>query len=270
MPRWLPDWRKLMAEALQVTLDPEGEGYVYLIADSHLGDRRAPSGEFFSMLEALPHAKLVVFLGDLFKVWLALPKFWDEEVRGILGGFENLRRRGTPILFVMGNREYFLPRNGAGAAARALPFDYIAQGACILTWGKRRYGMTHGDVINRKDHRHLKWRWITRGFWFEWLFRAMPGPLARAVAEWLERAAGKTNREIKITYPLEEIEAFAATALPGLDGFFVGHFHRDETISLEAGGPVLRIVPDWHSRRTVLRLDAAGELVPIHFGQAEE
>jgi UDP-2,3-diacylglucosamine pyrophosphatase LpxH len=268
MPSWMPDWRKLMEEAPEIAVPP-GEGFVYLIADSHLGDARAPTGEFFAMLSQLPQARLVVFLGDLFKVWLAMPKFWDRHTREILDGFANLRASGVPILFVVGNREFFLPADPATAHRRGLPFDHIVNGACVLRWGELRWGMTHGDVVNRRDHRHLKWRRISRSRAFEAVFKSMPGWLARNIANRLERAMAGANRDIKVQYPLDELQAFGAEVMGGLDGFFLGHFHRDEVIAVPGNKAPLRIVPDWHSRKIVLRLDRSGAITPVPFSSSQ-
>ena len=264
MPFWLPDWQKMMADAPEIEVPP-GDGFVYLIADSHLGDARSPTGGFFAMLHQLPRARMVVFLGDLFRVWLAMPKYWDRHTREILAGFEDLRESGVEILFVVGNREYFLPSNPATARRRGLPFDHIVTGACRLRWGKRSWGMTHGDVVNRRDKRHLKWRYISRSWVFEAIFRSMPGWLARDIAHRLERAMAGTNMLIKVQYPLSELEAFSEAVMGDLDGYFLGHFHRDEVITLPGHKAKLRIVPDWHSRKTVLRLDRAGRITPLPF-----
>ena len=264
MPYWSPDWQKMMAEAPEFEVPP-GEGFVYLIADSHLGDARSPTGGFFTMLHELPQAKMVVFLGDLFKVWLAIPKYWDRHTREILAGFDDLRKAGVAILFVVGNREYFLPTDQKTAEKRGLPFDHIATGACLLRWGGRRWGMSHGDVVNRQDERHLKWRYVSRSRLFEAFFRALPGWLARDIAHRLERAMAGTNKVIKVQYPLGELEAFHDAVIGDLDGFFLGHFHRDEVITRPGTKAELRIVPDWHSRKVVLRLSNSGEITYLPF-----
>ncbi len=263
VPAWMPDWEKLMAEAPEIPVNPEG-GYLYLIADSHLGDERAPVGEFFSMLASLPDARMVVFLGDLFRVWLALPHFWDDQVREILAGFQGLRDKGTALVFVVGNREFFVP-DPMRPTGRILPFDHIVRGACILAWGGHRYGLTHGDIVNREDHRHLRWRRFSRSYGIELIFRAMPGGMARGIAAWLERALAKTNREVKVTYPLGEIEAFAEAVMGNLEYFFLGHFHRDETVAVPGKAGILRIVPDWYSRKAVLRIAPGGEIVRLQY-----
>lgn len=262
MAKWRPDWRLLMETAPHLEVEAKG-GFVYLIADSHLGDARSPVEDFLPMLERLDDAALVVFMGDLFKVWLALPKFWDDQARALLAGFERLRAGGAPIWFVVGNREYFLPEDPGTAARRGLPFDRIVHQAAVMEWAGRRYGLTHGDLVNREDSQYLKWRRLSRSWPMEAAFRALPGPLARRIAAGLERSLANTNQQIKIAYPLHELQAFAAEAMEGLDGYFIGHFHRDEEIRPpwsveEDGGPVLRIVPDWFGTRKVLRLDREG------------
>ena len=269
MAKWRPDWRLLMETAPHLEVKANA-GFVYLIADSHLGDQRSPAEAFLAMLERLPDASLVVFMGDLFKVWLALPKFWDAQARALLAGFERLRASGVPIWFVVGNREYFLPKNLETAARRGLPFDQIVHEAAVMEWAGRRYGLTHGDLVNREDSQYLKWRRLSRGWPMEAAFRALPGAVARRIASGLERSLSNTNQQIKISYPLHELQAFAAEAMDGLDGYFIGHFHRDEEIrppgSVEGdGGPVLRIAPDWFSTRKVLRLDREGGVETLDF-----
>ena len=87
MTGWRPDWTALISEAPSLHLT-DSEGYVYLVADTHLGDARAPVPEFLDMLHGLENPTLVVLLGDLFKVWLALPKFWDDQIRTLLDELE--------------------------------------------------------------------------------------------------------------------------------------------------------------------------------------
>ncbi len=258
MPAWDPDWGALMRDAQPIALGDE-PGFVYLVADSHLGAAQAPPEGFIAMLRALPQARAVVFLGDLFQVWLGLPKFWDPSARAVLGAFGALRAQGVRIIFIVGNREFFLPATAEEARRRGLPFDWIVPGACVLTWHGRRYGLTHGDLASRRDVPYLKWRYFSRSRGFEAVFRALPGPLARRIAQRLERALATTNREIKIQYPADDLQAFAQAVVPGLDGFFIGHFHRDEVFRVPGQPAVLRIVPDWYSRKALVRLDAQGQ-----------
>jgi UDP-2,3-diacylglucosamine pyrophosphatase LpxH len=268
VPAWEPDWSALMRAAQSITLEPialgDAPGYVYLVADSHLGAAQAPPEGFIAMLRRLPQARAVVFLGDLFQVWLGLPKFWDSSARSVLSAFAELREQGICTIFIVGNREFFLPASVDEARRRGLPFDWIVPGACVLAWHGRRYGLTHGDLASRHDIRYLQWRYFSRSWGFEAVFRALPGPVAQRIAQGLERALATTNRVIKIQYPADDLQAFAQAVLPGLDGFFIGHFHRDEVFRAPGQPAVLRIVPDWYSRKAVVRLDALGQTETLH------
>ena len=264
MQSWMPDWQALRAAAPVIEAGTGG-GYVYFITDAHLGDAQSPPEPFLKMLAQLPDAETVVFMGDLFKVWLALPKFRTAAVHEVLAGFQGLREAGAKILFVMGNREFLLPRDPESAAGRALPFDHVIPGMCILHWAGHRYGLTHGDIINRRDRSYLRWRGLSRRKSVELAFRAMPGVLARWIAYKLEAALAKRNLEFKIALPQDELEAFAEAMAADLDGFLVGHFHRDQSFGGGGRREFLRIVPDWMSRKTVLRMDDSGRLKALHF-----
>lgn len=255
-----PDWNALIDNAPTLKLEAT-EGFVYLVADAHLGDHRAPVPAFLEMLHGLENPALVILLGDLFKVWLALPKFWDHQVRMLLEGLQQVRAGGTPVWFVVGNREFFLPRHPNLLPGSGLPFDTVIPEAAVLDWNGRRYGLTHGDLANREDVQYLRWRRLCRSRPFEALFRAMPGPLARHIAHRLERTLGNTNLDIKITYPVQELESFGEVLLGherGLNEAFIGHFHREETIRPAGHTGALRIVPDWFSTKRIMRLYPSG------------
>ena len=54
------------------------------------------------------------------------------------------------------------------------------------------------------------------------------------------------------------MKEFADLALRDVDQYFVGHFHLDKLIEVDGCASVLRVVPDWLSQRTVLRVSEHG------------
>ena len=56
------------------------------------------------------------------------------------------------------------------------------------------------------------------------------------------------------------MQEFAASVLPEVDQYFVGHFHLDRLIEADGCSSVLRVVPDWLSQRTVVRVREQGEI----------
>ena len=76
----------------------EPDGKLYIVTDSHLDENIAPASEFVEMLGQLEDPHTVVFLGDLFVIWLAPPKFWTELHRTVMSGFLDLKDRGCNCL----------------------------------------------------------------------------------------------------------------------------------------------------------------------------
>ncbi len=241
------------------------EGYLYIVTDSHLDQQDAPYTEFIAMLSQLKQARMLICLGDLFKVWLALPKFWAEANREVMQAFKELQQRGVEIVFVIGNREVLLPRTWNDYWRTQFPFTYLIHDDVYITWGEHRYGFIHGDTINSNDHSYLRWRKIVRSLPFEWFFRAMPSPVARWIAGKLEATLAETNQEFKISFPEKEVEHFAETVLHDVDFYFVGHFHQNKEIQVPQHPGTLKIVPDWLSCRAVLQLDSQGKLHTLYF-----
>ncbi|MBF0276978.1 MAG: metallophosphoesterase [SAR324 cluster bacterium] len=242
---------------------------LYLVTDSHLDREEAPFYEFVAMLNQLENPQTVVCLGDLFKVWLAPPKFWGTIHHEVMGAFEALRRRQVEIIFVIGNREVILPRKWNDFWKQWFPFTHLVHEDCRLIWGGQRYGMVHGDTINRQDLNYLRWRKIARSLIFEWIFRSMPVPLARRIAHRLESSLAQSNQSFKIAFPENEIDRFARSVLQDVDWYFVGHFHQDREIQLSGVRGKMRIVPDWLSQRAVLKISPAGEIETLYFQNGE-
>ena len=79
-------------------------------------------------------------------------------------------------------------------------------------------------------------------------------PVSEAVAE-----------EFKIQFPEKEIKEFADSVVPDVDQYFVGHFHIDKLIKVDGCKSVLRVVPDWLSQRTVVRVSEHGEIEVLRY-----
>jgi hypothetical protein len=90
-----------------------------MIADAHISRTQGNVEAFFEMLAALEDGPSdVVFLGDIFDLWVALPRYENEQHRMFLSWCQ--RQKGhRRIGFVEGNHEFFLrrvtPRPSRGA-----------------------------------------------------------------------------------------------------------------------------------------------------------
>ncbi|MGK5091262.1 metallophosphoesterase [Deltaproteobacteria bacterium TL4] len=241
------------------------EGYLYIVSDSHLDQELAPYEEFIEMLDHLEDPHTLICLGDLFKVWLALPQFWSPFHRKVMEAFQQLRQKGVQVIFVVGNRELLLPRSYSAHGKNYFPFTHLFHHDCYLQWGTRLYGFAHGDAINRKDSNYLRWKAFSHSLPFEWAFRVMPALLANKISLKVEALLAGTNQTYKMSFPEEEMIEYARQVLPQVDHFFIGHFHTDRTITLPDFPSVLSVVPDWLSQRVVLQIDDRGTLAKLNF-----
>ena len=177
------------------------DGLLYIVTDSHLDEKSAPATEFAEMLSQLENPHTVVFLGDLFVIWLAPPKFWTGMHRKVMSGFQRLKDKGCNVVFIAGNRDMLLPRKFTERWKQSLPFTHFIHNDWYLNWGSKRYGFIHGDSINYNDRQYLRWKALSRNWAFEGLFRIMPAQLARWIAEQLEAKLVDSNKEFKIHLP---------------------------------------------------------------------
>lgn len=212
---------------------------------------------------------MLVCLGDLFRVWLALPKFWAPIHQKVMAAFAELRSRGVSVVFVIGNREAVFPNLAEESSQTRFPIDHLVSEDCCVTWGDRRYGFAHGDNVNRKDTRYLRWRKFVRSRAFDWLFRMMPRPVASYCAHRLEAVLATTNSKFRTRFPEEEIIEYGNFVLSGVDYYFIGHFHQDREFRFPHLRGRLRVVPDWASKRSVIRIDRTGKVTTLQFSNKE-
>ena len=244
---------------------PHPNGNLYIITDSHLEYSETSYGSFIKMLTKLQSPHTIICLGDLFKAWLSLPKFWETFHFEVMEAFETLRKRKCNVIFIGGNRELLLPKNYDEYWKKSFPFTHLAHHDFYISWGNQRYGFIHGDTINQNDHNYLRWRKISHSPAFESVFRMMPSSMARWVANKVEASLSKTNQEFKISFPEEEVTQFAQKVLNDVDRYFVGHFHVEKTITLDEVRGTLHVVPDWLAQQSIICITPDGRMETIRF-----
>lgn len=235
------------------------QGQLAIVSDCHLGMKQAPVDGFISMLEALKNTQMLVILGDLFKIWLAHPKFWNRDQQRVMRALEQLRQTGCQVVFVIGNREVIFPRQYTDYWKKRYPFDLLVYDALELQWGGIRLGFTHGDLLNPHDANYLKFRAVARGRGFELFFKLFPPAVSQKIAEALENRLASTNQEYKVHFPEAQVWQFAEQVSDKYHHYFCGHFHLDWQRQFE-NGSLFQVVPDWLEQKVVLSLDAQGGL----------
>jgi len=216
-----------------------------IITDAHISKAAGNHATFFRMLESLEgnHQDLI-FLGDIFDLWVALPRYEDETHHNFVAWCREQKKYRT-IGFMEGNREYFLARQ------RAQAFSWCSAAA----WRRDDAGtlFVHGDQINRRDRNYLNFRKFVKNRIFLFILRILPfGP---RMAESFKRGLKKTNLEFRLHLPREEVKLFAESRFAeGIDTIFVGHFHQ-EYLYCKAHLKKLYVLPDWFGTQKVTVFD---------------
>ena len=217
-----------------------------MIADAHISRNQGNVGAFFEMLTALEGGPGdVVFLGDIFDLWIALPRYENEVHRTFLSWCHR-QKRHRHIGFVEGNHEFF------PAQRHAVAFTWCTH----LPWWMDAEGnlFCHGDRINRHDRNYRLFRKITKNPFAKAFAQGLP-PGPRLVRH-LRRRLKKTRRVFHKTLPRDQLQAFAeARFAEGAARIFLGHFHQTFHYRGQHGGE-LDTLPDWFSQEWISVLKA--------------
>lgn len=236
------------------------------VGDVHL-DRDDPDLDpFLSFLDHLGRtSRRIVFLGDLFNIWLGRPELEQPHQAAVLEKLRALRRQGVTIGYVEGNRDFRIGRGYGGEAV-----DRATDAGMVEEQGGTRLFAIHGDLVNVRDLRYRLWRAFSRSAPVWWLFNRLPAERRVRFAESLERRMRTTNVEYKREFPEAAAREFAAGIVSsGFDVVVLGHFHVERDLRLESPHPRGRlcVLPEWKGSRRHLEVDEGGrvELVDSPF-----
>jgi len=225
-----------------------------IVSDAHVSRQHGNAEDFFRMLELLAETdEDLVFLGDIFDLWIALPRYENSLHRRFLSWCGEQGRRRS-IGFVEGNHEFFVARS------KRSYFRWCTDGACMREAAGTLF--CHGDQINRRDLQYLRFRRLSKNRLSRVLLLGLlPGP---RIAAMLKVKMKATNPEFRKFLPRAEIDAFAeAEFRKGVRCAFVGHFHRQYRYCNDQGR-CLHVVPGWCNDGLVTRFEpAAGSVQHI-------
>ena len=222
---------------------------VAVVADAHLGGPGGGGEELADQLRELEPGRCprVLFLGDLFHLWIGSRRFETPEVRLLAPVIRDLRRRGIRVSYVEGNRDFFL----ADGAYDDLFDDYGLE--IRFQAGGARYLAVHGDGLNRRDWRYRCWHRLSKNALSRLLLFRLPSALGRRLVASTERGLSATNLEHKSRIPEEVIRRYAARRLAeGHDVLLLGHFHAARW--WRQGGGEVRLANAWFHDRELLWL----------------
>ena len=202
-----------------------------MIADAHLTCRE-PEDAFFRMLDAVSHLPGdvgILFLGDVFDLWIALRGYETDDNRRFLDWCRK-EKANREVVFLEGNHEFFVAKT-YGDAFTFSGEDMFRDGPLI--W-------VHGDRINKRDHAYAVLRFILRNGFTRWFLRLAGTTFGPAFAHYVRERLRSTNQAHKHVFPEPCALSFLASCPPG-SVLFAGHFH--DRITKTENGRILEVLP---------------------------
>lgn len=216
------------------------EGAIWIIGDSHVG---LGAGEEVRMVEWLDRLeakqpRALYLNGDVFHYFIGNEKFMTPAVDGFLRRLRKLRDQGTDVVWVEGNRDFFVRGSAAEeAVTRVVDWEEIRAGG-------QRVFVIHGDMINDRDLPYRFWRVFSKNRFMELAVRLVPRKLARRLVDRVEKKLSMSNFKHKTRLPVELMDAYGrARQTEGYDLTVFGHFHRK--LLVPEHDPRVVVLPAW-------------------------
>ncbi len=223
-----------------------------MIADAHLTCRE-PEENFFRMLDVVSHLPGdigIVFLGDIFHLWIALRGYENGEHLRFL---EWCRREKAhrQVIFLEGNHELFVAKTYQDA------FSYCSEDSYqegSLQW-------LHGDRINKKDHSYAILRFILRNRLMRWILWCIGPSFGPALAHYVLECLRSMNQAHKSFFPEAcVLEYLSSCCRPG-SIVFSGHFH--DRLTRTSDGRILEVLPAYVNESEVAFYDPAEQKLEV-------
>lgn len=203
-----------------------------LIADSHLtGDQNTRTFfHFLDYIHHLPNDTGVVFLGDIFDLWIALPGY-ETPFQKEFAEWSTKEKKIRAIVFLEGNHEFFVQRT------RKHSFSACAR----KTYQIGQVMFTHGDLINPKDIPYFLLYHGLRNPFSRLIMRVFGFIMGPAIAKFIRKFLKNKNMKNKVYFPEQEIRHTMSNLPEQVKMLVCGHFHSHHVIQDQNG--LVEIIP---------------------------
>lgn len=213
------------------------------ISDLHLDERDAVTNVRFDafMRDVAPRVERLYVLGDLLHVWLGDAVLTrDAYAQSVCARFAKLTARGTKVFIARGNRDFMIGAAFAGACGAEL-----LAAETIITLGRHRVLLLHGDELCTDDVSYQRVRRVLRSAAFRAFGNSLPVPVRTSIARRLRRASEVHKANTAMSIMDANVDAVEhAMARHGVDCLIHGHTHRPAHHA-HAGNRERWVLSDW-------------------------
>ena len=230
------------------------------ISDLHLEDDRPDiADQFLRFLETEAlQADALYILGDLFESWVG-DDDPNEHYQWIKQALCKLTKKGVPVYFMHGNRDFMIGEAFAGeTGVTILPDPHVAtiHGDQVL--------LSHGDAYCTDDLEYQAFRKMSRDPQWQamMLAKSLEERLAFAAqARQASKARGGTMSEEIMDVNADAIDAALREA--SVQIMLHGHTHRPAVHELTVDGTAAQriVLGDWYEQGSVVRWDDDGPVL---------
>lgn len=230
---------------------------VLFISDLHLSPLEPKITDCLLLFleQEAPKAEALYVLGDLFEFWIG-----DDDItplnQTVADAFLALNRKGVPIYYIHGNRDFLIGKQFAKAAGMIL----LPEHHVIDLYGTPTLIM-HGDTLCIQDKGYQKYRKKIRNPFLQWLFYRLPLPRRRKIGDKIRESSNARNSEISAAILDVDAQEIVRVMLENnVTQLIHGHTHRPDihTVQLNTTQGQRIVLGDWYTQGSVLICDQNG------------
>lgn len=226
-----------------------------LVADCHVRAGTEKERDFRAMLgklALLPRDCSVIFLGDIFDLWIAHDEYEETLHRDFLK-WCFLQKEKRPVIFIEGNHEFYVRRNRKECFTLVSEKEYVFSGVCFC----------HGDQFNNRDLGYIFFRFLLRNPFMCFLAKVTSSCIGPLTARLVKKIFCCRGCKEKRPLPEKVFCRFAASLnRRQLQYAAAGHFHRSGVFS-EVAAVEIRLVPAWEADEKVTVFFDAGKYIDL-------
>lgn len=237
---------------------------VLFISDLHLSEQQPYVTTLLQKLLTSCNEKVqgIYILGDLFEVWIG-----DDDRshfnRTIMNMLQDVVKKGIPIYFLHGNRDFLLGKR----FAQETGCQFIADETTISVFGTEVLLM-HGDVLCTNDHAYMKARKYCRNRLLQYIFLSLPLSFREKMAFKIrQKSMFHTQSTQSKLMDVDDSTVIHTMMKHKLNHLIHGHthlpaIHHDSNL---AGETTRIVLGAWHHEASVLLWNQFGEKKLLSF-----